>query len=108
MNFSSKLGLLRIIGFLEGLSWIALLTTMTLKYGFDIAGPNKPVGQAHGFLFIAFVILVFIVARDRKWNISTIFWCLAASFFPFGTFIADAKIFRKEALKDEMEVKGQE
>lgn len=97
MNFSSKLGLLRIAGFLEGLSWIALLTTMTLKYGFDMPEPNKPVGQIHGVLFIAFVILVFVVARERKWSISTILWCLAASFFPFGTFIADAKIFKKEA-----------
>ncbi len=95
MNFSSKLGILRITAVLEGLSWIALLITMTLKYGFDMPEPNKPVGQIHGFLFIAFVIMVVLVALEKKWQFKTIAWSIIASFLPFGTFIADAKMYSK-------------
>lgn len=97
MNFSSSLGILRIAGLLEGFSWIALLTTMTLKYGFGMPEPNVTVGKIHGMLFIAFVIMVFVVANEKKWNIKIILWCLVASFLPFGTFVADSKIFRKYA-----------
>ena len=95
MNFSSALGILRITAVLEGFSWIALLITMTLKYGFDMPEPNKPVGQIHGFLFIAFVIMVIIVANKRKWNLKVTLLSIVASFLPFGTFVADAKMYSK-------------
>lgn len=97
MNFSSKLGLLRITGFLEGCSFLLLGLTMVMKYQYDMPMANKIVGYAHGFLFIAYVILVFMVAVEKKWSFMTTFWALAASLLPFGTFVADAKIFKKEA-----------
>lgn len=95
MNFSSKLGLLRITGFLEGCSYLLLGLTMIMKYQYQITGPNKIVGYAHGFLFIAYVLLVLIVGREKRWSLVTLFWALLASLLPFGTFVADAKIFRK-------------
>ena len=96
MNFSSKLGLLRITGFLEGCSFLALGLTMIMKYQYDMPSANKIVGYAHGFLFIAYVILVLLVAVERKWAFLMTFWALLASLLPFGTFVADAKIFNKE------------
>lgn len=95
MNFKSTLGILRITGILEGLSWIALLVTMMLKYVYNMPEPNMLVGRIHGFLFIGYVILVLLVAMDKKWGNKTTFWCIVASFLPFGTFVADAKILKK-------------
>lgn len=95
MNISSKLGILRITAVLEGLSWIALLITMVLKYKFDNPEPNMLVGRIHGFLFIAFVIMVILVALERKWNFKLIAGSVVASFLPFGTFVADAKWYSK-------------
>ncbi len=95
MNFRSSLSILRLTGILEGFSWLALLITMTLKYGFEMPEPNILVGKIHGFLFIAYVFMVFIVALNKKWGIKTCIWCLIASFLPFGTFIADYKILKK-------------
>ena len=80
MNFSSSIGILRITAVLEGLSWIALLITMVLKYKFDMPKPNMLVGQIHGFLFIAFVIMVAVVAKERKWNFKLIALSIIASF----------------------------
>lgn len=97
MNFSSNLGKLRITGLLEGCSYLALGITMVLKYQYGMGLPNKIVGYAHGFLFIAYIVLVFLVGMEKKWTVSTKFWAYVASILPFGTFVADAKIFKKAA-----------
>ncbi|MCI4670267.1 MAG: DUF3817 domain-containing protein [Bacteroidia bacterium] len=94
--FQSLMGRLRIAAFLEGCSYLAFGITMPLKYGLDIHGPNYVVGLFHGILFMTYVGLVLFVGYKRKWKLSTIFWSLLASIIPFGTFIADKKIFSKE------------
>ncbi|PKR82018.1 hypothetical protein CW751_01385 [Brumimicrobium salinarum] len=99
MNFKSSLGILRILALVEGISYLALGLTMPLKYMYDMPTPNKIVGMAHGVLFILYCIMVFIVNQEKKWSFTTNFWAYVASLLPFGTFIADAKIFRKEQLK---------
>lgn len=95
MNFKSTLGALRIIGFMEGCSFLLFALTMPLKYFMHIKAPNQIVGMAHGFLFIAYVMLVFWVAKEKKWSFKTQFWAYLASLLPFGTFVADAKIYKK-------------
>ena len=95
MNFSPALSTLRLIGFLEGCSFLLFARTMPLKYMMQMPGPNKFVGMAHGVLFIAYILLVFIVSQDKKWSLSEKFWAYLASLLPFGTFVADAKIFKK-------------
>lgn len=92
------LGQLRLLAFLEGVSYLLLfLVTMPLKYWAGIHSPNQIIGKAHGVLFIMYCIWVLLGAKEYKWNIKTIILALVASLIPFGTFIADAKIFRKEA-----------
>ena len=95
MNISSKLGMLRIIAILEGCSFLLLGLTMFLKRQYGMGAPNKIVGYAHGFLFIGYVVLVFLVGMEKKWSLQTKFWAYLASLLPFGTFVADAKIFKK-------------
>lgn len=68
---------------------------MPLKYMWHITLPNQIVGGAHGLLFIVYVIMVFIVSREYKLSLKDQFWAYLASLLPFGTFVADAKIFRK-------------
>lgn len=53
------------------------------------------VGMIHGFLFIAYVLLVFIVSREKKMTLVEQFWSYLASLLPFATFIVDHKIFKK-------------
>lgn len=99
MNFKSTLGTLRILAVLEGISYLLLALTMPLKYWYEMPMPNKIVGMAHGFLFIAYCIMVFMVNQEKKWSFLTNFWAYVASLIPFGTFVVDAKIFKKEQLK---------
>jgi integral membrane protein len=96
MNFSTKLGQLRILAIAEGISYLLLFAlTMPLKKIYGIEWPNKLVGYAHGFLFIAYCLLVLQVGKQLKWNFKTIFLAGIASLLPFGTFVADAKLFKK-------------
>lgn len=92
---SSRLGWLRIIGFLEGCSFLLFAITMPLKYIYEMPKPNLYVGMAHGWLFIAYITLVLLVTAKLKWGVKNTFWSLAASLIPFGTFVADKKIFSR-------------
>ena len=96
MNIRTLLGQLRLLAIMEGISYLLFALTMPLKYMFGIPEPNYFVGIAHGVLFIAYVLWVIVVANDRKWDFKTLFLAGVASLIPFGTFVADAKIFRKE------------
>jgi integral membrane protein len=89
----TALGRLRIIGFLEGCSFLLLAVTMVLKYKYNLPKPNYIVGMAHGMLFIGYVFLVLQVAIIHKWNWLKIGLSLLASLIPFGTFYADKKLF---------------
>ncbi|MFM7021948.1 MAG: DUF3817 domain-containing protein [Flavobacteriales bacterium] len=88
---------LRILAILEGISYLMLFgVTMPLKYAAEMPGPNKIVGMIHGVLFIAYCIWVIQAARDHKWSFSKIAWALLASVLPFGTFVADKKLFKNQ------------
>ena len=93
---TTNLGRLRLIGFLEGLSFVLLVgLAMPLKYIWGMPELTRVLGMAHGILFIAYILLVFLAKEDCKWSFVTTFWALLASLLPFGTFVADYKIFRK-------------
>ncbi len=86
---------LRIIGFLEGLSYLILLgICVPLKYIYSIPEPTKHVGMAHGVLFVTYCILVLLVRKEKTWNLPITIGALIASLLPFGTFMADKKWFR--------------
>ena len=91
----TNLGLLRIIGLLEGVSYLLLIgVAMPLKYFAQNEDPIYSTGLAHGLLFSLYVIFVFLVTFQLKWKFSTFALALVASVVPFGTFIADKKLFR--------------
>jgi integral membrane protein len=92
----TALGRLRIVAFLEGISFLVLLCiAMPLKYMADIPGPVRIVGMAHGVLFVAYVLLLLQVALELRWTFSRSVAAFVASFIPFGTFYADKKWFRE-------------
>ncbi len=95
MKLNSALGILRMLAILEGISYLLFAITMPMKYMYGILGPNMIVGMAHGFLFLAYVLMCLVCAYKLKWRFTITFLALLASLIPFGTFVADAKIFKK-------------
>ncbi len=89
---TTTIGRLRLVGFLEGVSFLLLLgVAMPLKY---IAGQPEAVrvvGMAHGILFLLYLWATVLAALEFKWPWSRTLWVAAASLVPFGPFYADAK-----------------
>ena len=87
---------LRILGLLEGLSFLLLLgICVPLKYFYDMPEPTKIVGMAHGVLFIAYCVWVVISGKEYRWDLKTITLSLIAGVVPFGTFVADKRFFKE-------------
>ncbi|MDG1429167.1 MAG: DUF3817 domain-containing protein [Crocinitomicaceae bacterium] len=94
MNLKTALGQLRILAILEGISYLLLGITMWMKYSLDMGMPNKIVGMIHGVLFIAYVIWVFIVGKEKKWGLKMYVILAIASLLPFATFYVDYKYLK--------------
>ncbi len=91
---------LRIVGFIEGVSYLLLLgVAMPLKYLADMPSAVRVVGMAHGILFIAFVAALVWTASVRKWPLLRSIEGFVASLYPFGTFIFDRKLRREEIVE---------
>ncbi len=95
MNLKSNLGILRILALFEGITLLLFPITMYLKSANEMPIPNRVLGMLHGGLFIAYSLWLFIVVKQKKWNLKTIGLSFFASFIPFGTFIVDHYIFKK-------------
>lgn len=95
---NSQIGRLRIVGFIEGVSFLIILfITMPLKYFFNQPGANRIIGMIHGLLFILYVFYVIQSKIEYRWSFKKMMLALLASIIPFGTFWADVKLFRNES-----------
>ena len=85
----------RIISFLEGVSYLLILfVTMPLKYFWDNGYPNKVIGMAHGFLFLAYIVIALMIKNRLQWTNKMLGIVLACSIIPFGTFWMDRKYLK--------------
>jgi integral membrane protein len=88
---------LRVIGISEGISFlILLLVAMPLKYIWGMPQTVKIVGWMHGILFIAYVIAVFLAAKAMRWGFFKVCVAVIASLLPFGTFVLDKELKRRQ------------
>lgn len=93
----TALGRLRIVGFLEGISFLVLLgIAMPLKYVWQMPEAVKITGMLHGLLFVAYCFMVIQVKIEQSWSIKKMGLALIASILPFGPFVADKKLFKEE------------
>ena len=82
----------RIIALLEGLSFLILLfIAMPFKYVLDLPQIVSVVGMAHGVLFVAYIIWLYMAHSEQKWTIKKSFLAFMASLIPFGTFWFDRR-----------------
>ena len=83
----------RIIAFIEGISFLLLLfIAMPIKYILGEPIVVKFVGMAHGGLFLIFLYLLFVTAKEYKWKLPFISMAFIASLVPFGTFYLEKKL----------------
>ena len=95
--FKTKVGRLRVVALLEGLSLLILvLIAVPLKYAYHDPSLVKTMGPIHGFLFLFFVINTISVGVEYNWKFQETTWkVLLACIIPFGTFYVDYTILSK-------------
>jgi integral membrane protein len=87
---------LRIIGFLEGVSFLLLLfVAMPLKHLAGLAIAVRVAGSVHGILFLLFISALFRAASERDWPARRSLLAFGASLLPGGTFVLDRALKRE-------------
>ena len=85
----------RVVSFLEGTSYLLLLfVAVPIKYWMDDPQYVKLLGMPHGLLFVTYLVIVFLMKSELKWNNKTLGVVILASVIPFGTFYVDKKYLR--------------
>ena len=89
------INIFRIIGYLEGISYLLLLfIAVPYKYFGENEILVKTLGMPHGLLFIAYILLAFFIKPEFKWSHKDFAFILIASVIPFGTFYVDSKFLK--------------
>ena len=89
------MNVIRVIAWMEGVSFLLFGVSMPLKYGFDIPEPNYVLGMVHGILFVIYNLLILKHSKLKNWSIREIIFLCFLSLVPFGTFYGDHKYFKR-------------
>jgi len=90
------LKLFKIVALLEGVSLLALFFfAMPMKYWLGDITYIRPIGMAHGVLFIGYIILSVMLKMEQNWSTKKLLIICLASIVPGGTFYVDWKYLQK-------------
>jgi integral membrane protein len=92
------LRLFRRIAFVEGVTTLLLFfVAMPVKYLLDDPLWVQIMGPVHGYAFLAYLAAMIWALRGRGWSAGDWTRTTLASFVPFGTFLNDPFLRRREA-----------
>ena len=95
----SQIRVFRMIALAEGISFLTLLSiAMPMKYFIGMPEVVRVVGSIHGGLFVLYVGLLAMLHFRQRWSFSFSLYALLASVIPFGTFMLDKQLRKKEVL----------
>jgi integral membrane protein len=87
----------RVFAYIVGVGLLALCAAMILEYGFDQPQFVKIVAPAHGFLYIAYMILTVDLGLKVRWPLTRTVLILLAGMVPFVSFVAERRVTRELA-----------
>ncbi len=96
MNLTSSLGRVRVLGLMEGWSFVILLfVAMPLKYIWDKPEAVSIVGMVHGVLFIGLCAAALQAQiNEDGWPLKRTAIIVLGALLPFGPFVVEAKVLR--------------
>lgn len=90
---SAALTRYRVAAYVVGVVLIVLvLVAMPLKYLADDPTLVHYVGQAHGFLYLAYLVLAFDLGLRATWSWTRLAMVLLAGTVPFLSFVVERKV----------------
>jgi integral membrane protein len=85
----------RIAAITEAITWLGLLASMYEKYiAHSHSGAIQIFGTLHGYAFLAYVLIVFLVRAEYKWTNRMTVIALIASVPPLATLPFERWAFR--------------
>lgn len=91
---------LRLVSFLEGLSFLLLLAVaMPLKYLLDEPFLVPYAGMFHGVMFVGFIVLLLVVCQVKGYSLKVFLLGLLASIMPLMPFWFERYIHRLELME---------
>ena len=95
----SQIRTFRLTALAEGVSFLILLfIAMPMKYFMGMPEVVRVVGSIHGVLFTLYVGQLARIHFTQRWSFSFSLYALLASVIPFGTFMLDKQLRKKEVL----------
>jgi len=95
------LKLFRAIALVEGLTTIALFcVAMPLKYWAGNPALVPPLGMAHGVAWLTYLAGMVMCLPGKGFTVGEVARTFIAALFPFGTFLNDGLIRRKQAARE--------
>lgn len=95
---ATALGRLRLIGIIEGFSYVALLfIAMPLKYLADMPLAVRVTGSIHGLLFVTFCFALLQVLLQKRLSFLGSVGVFLSSLVPFGTWLIDGRLKKLDA-----------
>jgi integral membrane protein len=92
------LGRLRLIGLVEGTSYLLLVgVAMPLKYFADMPQAVRVVGMIHGVLFVVFCGALLQALLKKQLSFFESVGVFVSSLLPFGTYVIDGRLKQREA-----------
>ena len=90
MKDKNIVDVLRIVAFIEGISYVVLLAiAMPLKYAAGMPQAVRITGSVHGALFVLFCLLLLQAFLSARWKFSFAANVFASAVIPLGTFFMD-------------------
>jgi integral membrane protein len=97
----TPVGRLRMIGLIEGISFLVLLgIAMPLKHFAEKPEAVRIVGWMHGILFIGFLVALMLARDAMRWSFRWTGLVLLAALLPFGPFVIDGRLRKQEQGSD--------
>ena len=89
----TPIGRLRLVGWVEGLSFVALVFfAMPLKYVWGEPGAVRVVGMAHGVLWVGFCLVLLDTTIRERWGWRRALVPFVAALLPLGPFLIDGRL----------------
>ncbi|UQX03047.1 DUF3817 domain-containing protein [Streptomyces sp. RerS4] len=83
----------RAMAYVTAVMLLILCACMVAKYGFDTgADLTFAVSQAHGVLFMIYLVFAFDLGSKAKWPFGKLLWVLVSGTIPLAAFFVERKI----------------
>ncbi|MBL1065374.1 DUF3817 domain-containing protein [Streptomyces sp. 7-21] len=83
----------RTMAYVTAVMLLVLCTCMVFKYGFDTGEDvTLVVSQAHGLLFMVYLVFAFDLGHKARWPFGKLLWVLASGTIPLAAFFVERKV----------------